>query len=83
MSLVLYPRAAPNDRLRVWVGAFQCTHPPVLTWKLDGTPRVPTELQPIGSVRTAGMLPAPDGPPGSLRVFSGIYEFPGLASDMR
>jgi hypothetical protein len=83
MSLVLYPRAAPNDRLRVWMGAFQHTQPPLLTWKLDGIPRAPTVLQPIRSVRTDDMLPAPDGTPGIPRVFSGVYEFPGLTPDTR
>lgn len=83
MSLVLYPRAAPNDRLRVWIGAFQHTHSPALTWTLDGTPHAPTALRPIGSVRTDEMLPAADDRHGIPRVFSGVYEFPGLAPDTR
>lgn len=83
MSLMLYPRAAPNDRLRVWIGAFQRTQPPALTWTLDGTPSVPTAVQPIGSVRPIAMLPPPDGGQEIPRVFTGIYDFPGLTPDRR
>jgi hypothetical protein len=82
MPLVLYPRAAPSDRLRVWVGAFQRTAPPALTWQLNGTPQQPTALRPISSVRTDEMLPTP-GPQQLPRAFTGVYEFTQLKPDTR
>jgi hypothetical protein len=87
MGLLLYPRAAPGDRLRVWVGATGRTRSPALTWALEekGGGQValaagqPTALRAIKSVR-------PDGTDGQTamvdvnepRVFAGVYEFTGL-----
>ncbi len=78
MTLVLHPRAAPPDRLRVWVGAFQATSAPDLHWLLDDVQTMPSAPRPIQSVRPDAMLrddPPPDSQP---RVFSGVYEFNGL-----
>lgn len=71
-SLTLHPRAAPGDRLRVWVGAFQHTTAPALTWRLDGQETVPRPVAPIASVRLVqqGWV-KPDEP----RAFTGVYEF--------
>lgn len=79
MDLVLYARAAPPDRLRVWVGAFGQGDPPTLSWWLDGAAREPRALLPLGSARPADMLPPGVAP----RVFTGVYEFAGLAPDTR
>jgi hypothetical protein len=73
MSLVLHPRVASPDRLRVWLGAFDRTAAPALSWTLDGQPRTPTALRPIASVRRGPLLNG--NPP---RAFSGVYEFRGL-----
>ena len=81
MNLVLHPRAAPPDRLRLWVGAFQATAPPVLHWFLDGVETVPDAHRPIQSVRPDAMLPIESPPSAQPRVFSGVYEFAGLAPD--
>jgi len=80
MSLILHPRVAPSDpahRLRVWVGAFDRTTAPALTWKLDGQPSTPDAIRPIASVRKGSLL---DGDPP--RAFSGLYEFTNLQPDM-
>lgn len=79
MSIVLYPKIAPNDRLRVWIGAFQRTQAPVLSWAIDGTAVTPTELSPISSVRSDAMLAG--GPANTARAFTGVYEFSGLNPD--
>src|SRR5688572_26335110 len=46
-SLVLHPRVAPPDRLRVWIGAFGTTTPGALTWTLDGAPVVANPVRPL------------------------------------
>jgi hypothetical protein len=51
MDLVLYPRAAPQDRLRVWLGVFAATAAPALDWRLNGQSVVPTSLRQVASVR--------------------------------
>ena len=81
MDLVLYPRAAPSDRLRVWIGVFRQTSQPKLAWYLDGTPRDPAALREISSVRPDEMLPTHSQPQDVPRVFTGVYEFTGLESD--
>ncbi|MEX2527678.1 MAG: alkaline phosphatase D family protein [Gemmatimonadota bacterium] len=72
MNLVLHPRAAPSNCLRVWVGAFGRIEAPGLTWTLDGEPAVPTTLQPLRSVRDESLVD-----PRVPRGFTGIYEFQG------
>jgi hypothetical protein len=81
MELVLYPRAAPSDCVRVWLGAFQYTRVPNLTWELDGLPRPPQALRQMRSVRTDDMLPAHTSPDTMPRTFTGVYEFSGLQPD--
>lgn len=70
MNLVLHPRAAPGNRLRVWVGAFGRTEAPGLTWTLDGKPAPPTALRPIRTIRDESLVD-----PRVPRAFAGIYEF--------
>ena len=72
MSIVLHPRIATGNRLRVWVGAFHLTAPPVLHWKLDGHRRTPCTLAPIQSARSSAMVQA-----NEPRAFTGVYEFQG------
>lgn len=78
MTLVLHPRAAPGDRLRVWLGVFQQTAAPALTWELDSAPAEPDAVRAISSVRTDEMLPAGSQPQDVSRAFAGVYEFSGL-----
>jgi hypothetical protein len=80
MSLILYPRAAPSDRLRVWVGAFKITQAPALSWFLNDQPVAPVALRELSSVRPDSMLPA-GGPANTPRAFTGVYEFTGLQPD--
>lgn len=72
MTLILNPRAAPPDRLRVWVGALRRTSVPQLEWRVDGVPRTPEALRPIQSARDDGMVDAAE-----RRAFTGVYEFAG------
>ncbi|HEX7241151.1 MAG TPA: alkaline phosphatase D family protein, partial [Longimicrobiaceae bacterium] len=72
MTLHLHPRAAPGDRLRVWVGAFGRTTAPRLSWRLDGAERVPEALAPV-----CGARPDELAEPGERRAFTGVYEFRG------
>jgi len=80
MRLVLYPRVAPSNSLRVWVGAFQSSQTPVLSWRLDNVAVDPKALRQISSVRSAAMLA---GIPAAKqeRAFTGVYEFTGLQPD--
>ena len=81
MDIVLYPRAAPSDRLRIWLGIFQGTAAPALTWSINEAPVVPVTLRQLASVRPDTMLPAGVQPETVARVFTGVYEFPGLTPD--
>jgi hypothetical protein len=81
MHIVLHPRAAPNDRLRVWIGAFQATRAPALQWLLDGAAVAPVPLRTISSVRPDSLLPTDRAPENQPRTFTGVYDFPGLAPD--
>ena len=81
MDIVLYPRAAPGDRVRVWIGAFQATSAPNLVWSLDGHPAIPNVLRSISSVRPDNLLPNDTPPDQQPRVFAGVYEFTGLNPD--
>jgi hypothetical protein len=78
MDTVLYPRAAPCDRLRVWIGIFHTTAAPALNWLINGAPVVPVALRSLASVRPAAMLPAGAQPDRVSRAFTGVYEFTGL-----
>jgi len=81
MDLVLYPRAAPQDRLRVWLGVFAATAVPALDWHFNGQAVVPTSLQQVASVRPDAMLPPGVAPAEVPRAFTGVYEFSGLQPD--
>lgn len=83
MDLVLYPRAAPGDRLRVWAGSFRRAQAPELTWWLDGQPATPRALRPISSVRSGDALPKNTPPASVPRAFAGVYEFANLQPDTR
>ena len=76
MDIVLYPRAAPCDRLRVWIGLFHTTATPALNWLLNGTPVVPVALRQLAGARPAVLLPAGTLPEQVARVFTGVYELP-------
>lgn len=80
-KVVLYPRAAPSDRLRVWVGVFQATAAPALRWFLGGTEAAPTPLRELSSVRPDELLPAGATATDVPRAFTGVYEFAGLQPD--
>jgi hypothetical protein len=81
MHIVLHPRAAPSDRLRVWIGALQATRVPTLKWSLDGSAVTPIALRAIRSVRSDDMLPTAPSRDKQPRAFAGVYEFPGLPPD--
>ncbi len=81
MRIALYPRAAPPDRLRVWVGIFQAATAPTLNWFLDGNPVAPVALRQIASVRADDMLPQGVSPDSVSRAFTGVYEFNGLTPE--
>jgi hypothetical protein len=76
MYLLLHPRAALNDRIRVWVGAFQTTAAPTLNG--FSTMRKPHQ---ISSVRADDMLSGESSAEGQPRAFTGVYEFAGLLPD--
>src|SRR6185436_18747728 len=89
MNVVLYPRAAPNDvtraapnaRIRVWIGAFQVTEAPAITWTINQQAENPQALREISSVRPDDLLPAGGSPETTARAFTGVYEFAGLEAD--
>ena len=81
MDIVLYPRVAPKDCLRVWVGVFNVTSPPALTWFLDDAAAAPAALRELASVRPDEMLPPGAAPEDTPRAFTGVYEFSGLTPD--
>ena len=72
-KLVLYPRLAPQDRIRLWLGAFDETQKRLVSWTLNGVPAVPETLREFDSARPEGMH---DG--NEARAFTGVYEFVGL-----
>ncbi|HYY41330.1 MAG TPA: hypothetical protein VE775_01285, partial [Pyrinomonadaceae bacterium] len=81
MKLALYPRVAPNDRIRVWLGLAQVTEPPPLNWFFDDAPRQPDTLRALSSVRANEMLTPGADPKTVPRTFTGVYEFSGLTPD--
>jgi hypothetical protein len=80
-KIILYPRAAPGDRIRVWLGAFNVTAAPALRWRLDGAQVRPTALRELTSVRPDSMLPTGRSPADVPRAFTGVYEFSSLQPD--
>ena len=81
MEIVLHPRAAPADRLRVWIGALDVTAAPQLNWSLDGAAVQPVALKPLISARTEDLMPLNQPAETVARAFTGVYEFGGLQSD--
>lgn len=81
MNIVLHPRAAPSDRLRVWIGAFQTTTAPALKWFLDDVEAAPVPRREISSVRADDLLSPDSAPEDQPRAFTGVYEFGGLQPD--
>ena len=81
MHIVLHPRAAPGDRLLVWIGAFEAMTAPTLTWFLDSVPTDPVALRPLSSVRHNSMLPKGAQADSFPRVFGGVYEFVNVQPD--
>jgi hypothetical protein len=81
MKVVLYPRAAPHDCLRVWIGAFQTTQAPAISWTINQVATDPKVLREIASVRPDDLLPADGSPTTPPRAFTGVYEFAGLDAD--
>ena len=73
MTIVLHPRAAPPDRLRVWLGAVGRKLPKGLSWKLEGRSATPIELAPLTGARKDTWVG-----PAERRAFTGVYEFTGL-----
>jgi hypothetical protein len=75
-ELVLHPRAAPGDRLRVWVGALGRTAAPALAWTVDGAPAQPLVVRALASARDDA---GPDAMVAAttVRAFTGIFEFAG------
>ena len=69
--IVLHPRAAPNDRLRVWLGILMQRDRPKLTWYLDGVVTEPTPVRELNRAYSGYG-------PGYTGVMTGVYEFPGL-----
>jgi hypothetical protein len=72
-SLQLHPRAAPGDRLQVWLGAFDRVTAPALTWSLDGNPVVPTPRAPLAPARPEPRMASA----GMRRTFTGVFEISG------
>ncbi|MEO6392417.1 MAG: metallophosphatase [Pyrinomonadaceae bacterium] len=80
MKLHLHPRVStvdPAHRLSVWVGAFQTTQAPAISWTLNGVQVQPATTRAITSARTGSMLPDPN----IERAFTGVFEFSGLSAD--
>jgi hypothetical protein len=70
--VVLHPRAAPSDRLRVWLGVLLQQDEPKLTWYLDGAAAKPSPVRRLA--RAYDSYPQP----GYIGVMTGVYEFSGL-----
>lgn len=65
--LMARPLLAPPDEIRLWVGLFDVTNPPQISFHLDGAPWQPTGLQ--------GLFPIRDG---AQTNHQGIFSFPAL-----
>lgn len=71
MELTIFPRVAPPDKLRLWVGVRSDVQP-TLSWTLEGTPAVPTYLRPAQSAVPQKMLAGP------AKYYTTVVEFSGL-----
>ena len=71
------PHAAAADRLYVWVGLADVSPAPALSFRVNGTPVVPTTLRPLTPVLTGALATRAD-----TTVFTGFFELrdlpPGL-----
>jgi hypothetical protein len=67
MTLTLHPRAAPPDRLRLWLGAFG-RQPADLAWSVDGRPAQAQPLRPIAPAHR-----------WDATTWTGIFELGGAA----
>src|SRR5262245_31058114 len=81
MNIVLHPRAAPPDRLRAWIGAFQTTSAPSLKWSLDDAEAHTVALREIRSVRPDDILSADHAPADPPRAFTVVYASTELPPD--
>lgn len=75
MKISLVPRAAPSDRLRIWVGIL-APQVPTLVWHLDGdlvTDARIRPLRPLASAIPANLL---DALPADN--YAGVFEISGL-----
>jgi hypothetical protein len=68
IEYLLHPRAAPGDRLRVWIGVFAKYDPPAIQWELDGQSVRPVALRPFSAPRTGDLLSSPD----AMRVYGSL-----------
>ena len=69
-SLVLYPRSAPADILRVWIGVFDAgAGPPNVTWTVDGNPVAAVPVRPLTLAHNHG-----------ARSFTGVFDLAGRAT---
>jgi len=79
MTLALVPHLPPPSKahkLHLWVGVLSPAAAPVLSWKVNDAAATPRTLRPLVPVLTGGFAGA-----GNPRVFTGFYEFCGLAPD--
>ena len=77
MKITLVPRAAPSDRLRVWIGV-QAQQQPALTWRLDGQALPAARVRPLRDISSVIPQPLLGGQPA--RNFAGVFELSGLAA---
>lgn len=77
MAIAVVQHAAPPGRLHLWVGVADRADPPALAWKIDGRRRSPdTVMRALAPVLTGDLAKS-----ARTRVFSGFFEFTGLAAD--
>ena len=86
MEVILYPRAAPCNELKIWIGVFGVTTTPTLEWFFGDSwiadaSKLPTALRPIKSVRPNSLFINPARAPEVPRAFSGVYQFTELDPD--
>lgn len=78
-SVMLYPKAAPADRVRVWLGILNIVKAPDLTWRINGTISIPTVVRRLQSVRPTDPSVLGSTSAKTPRAFSGVYEFSHLS----
>ncbi len=69
--------AAPPDRVHLWIGVADRTATPTVQWKLDGNAVTPNAVL----RRLTPVLEGDLAHEARTKVFSGIFEFRGLAPD--